>query len=350
MKAPEDDTRYAGLAARMVARRADDDAAALPASVPDRAAGITAIASALRARARRRLASRLGLGVAAAAAAVLLALGWRSLPSSGPEARRARAHLDPPSETRLAIADVQGSGTTVETPQGVRPAARGDRIAVGTVVRVPGPGELLLAVDTGTRLRVGPWSRVRLTRLDTIQRFDVESGSLDANVAKVPAGGRVSVAPADAEVEVRGTRFEVTAVPTPSACPPFARTRVTVQEGLVVVRSAGDEVRLPAGSAWPVCPPATAVVHGSPGRTHPAHPAGAAADRSLASAADASTLAEQNDLFAAALAARRRGEVDEAIRWFDRLIARFPSGQLTNSARAERHRLLDARRERAPSQ
>jgi len=348
MSGPEDDARYAGLVARVVARRADDDETALPASVPDRAASIAAIASALRARSRRRIASRLGLGVAVAAAAVLLAVGWRSLPSSGPAGSRARARLDQPSETKLAIADVEGSGTTIETPQGVRPAARGDRIAAGTVVRVPGPGQLLLAVDTGTRLRVGPWSRVRLTTLDTIQRFDIESGSLDANVAKVPAGGRFIVATADAEVEVRGTHFEVTAVPTPSACAPFARTRVTVQEGVVVVRSAGDEVRLPAGSAWPVCPPATAAVHGSHGRTHLAHPAGAAPDRALAS--DASTLAEQNDLFAAALAARRRGEVDEAIRWFDRLIARFPKGQLTNSARAERHRLLDVRQERAPSE
>ena len=66
--------------------------------------------------------------------------------------------------------------------------------------------------------------------------------------------------------------------------------------------------------------------------------------------ADPSTLAEQNDLFAAALAARRRGDLGEAIHWLDRLIARYPKGQLIDSARAERQRLLELSRERAPSE
>jgi len=57
---------------------------------------------------------------------------------------------------------------------------------------------------------------------------------------------------------------------------------------------------------------------------------------------DPSTLAAQNDLFAAALAARRRGENVEAIRWLDRLIGRYPEGPLTESARAERRRLAEA--------
>jgi TolA-binding protein len=59
-------------------------------------------------------------------------------------------------------------------------------------------------------------------------------------------------------------------------------------------------------------------------------------------AIDPSTLAEQNDLFAAALAARRRGDTVEAIQWLDRLIARYPGGPLTDSARAERRRMAAA--------
>ena len=197
-----------------------------------------------------------------------------------------------------------------------------------------------------------PALRVRLTALGAAQRFDLDSGTLEADVAQVAPGGRFVVATDDTEVEVRGTRFEVTVVPTPSACAPFVRTQVMVQEGVVAVRFAGGEVRLSAGSAWPVCPAPVPPVHLSHGRTHAPH----ALDRlpdSVASSPrlrDASTLAEQNDLFAAALTARRRGDVTEAVRWLDRLIDRYPHGQLIDSARAERQRLLVMGGDRAPSE
>jgi hypothetical protein len=152
---------------------------------------------------------------------------------------------------------------------------------------------------------------------------------------------------------VKGTRFEVAIVPTPSACAPFARTQVMVQEGVVAVRFAGGEVRLPAGSVWPSCSPPPSPVRGTPGRTRQPRASAPAADSRPPAAqqrADASTLAEQNDLFAAALAARRRGDLREAIQWLDRLIARYPTGQLIDSARAERQRLNDVSREKAPSE
>ena len=349
MTARQDDSRYARLAAKLLSRRAHGDAAAAPTRVPDRAASVAAIERALRARTRRRAARRLGWGAAAAAAAVLLAVGWRSLRSSPPVDTRAVAPIDRSAETTLAVAEVEGSATGIETPQGMRAASRGDRIAAGTIVRVFGPAPLVLALDTGTRLRVGAASRVRPTSLGAVQRFDIESGTLEADVAKVLPGGRFIVATTDAEVEVKGTRFEVTVAGTPSPCAPFARTRVTVQEGVVVVRSAGGEDRLPAGSTWPDCP-AGAAAQLAHGRTHLAHPAPPATNAPSAPSADPSTLAEQNDLFAAALAARRRGQIDEAVRWLDRLIARYPKGQLISSARAERQRLLDQRRERARSE
>jgi hypothetical protein len=68
---------------------------------------------------------------------------------------------------------------------------------------------------------------------------------------------------------------------------------------------------------------------------------------SLASARPASTvppasvshLAEQNDLFSAAMAAERRGNSTTALRKLDELIARYPGGPLSESARAERQRI-----------
>jgi len=352
MRTPEKDPRYARLAARTLERGAADDEAGTAMTLPDRTASVAAIARALRARGRRRVVPWLGWGVAAAAAAVLLSVGWRSLRSTEPATADGIARGDAPAETKLAVADINGAGAAIEASDGVRPATRGDRIAAGTSVRVPGTGHLLLALDTGTRVRVGSSSRVRLAALGATQRFEVESGSLEADVAKVPLGGRFIVATGDAEVEVKGTRFEVAVVSTPSACAPFARTQVMVQEGVVVVRFAGGEVRLPAGSVWPACPSPTPAVHGTRSRTRQRHTSATPLDSasSAAQRADASTLAEQNDLFAAALAARRRGDLGEAIHWLDRLIARYPNGQLIDSARAERQRLIEMGGERAPSE
>jgi hypothetical protein len=52
-----------------------------------------------------------------------------------------------------------------------------------------------------------------------------------------------------------------------------------------------------------------------------------------------STLSQQNDLFAAAMDARRRGELDDARRRLDELLARFPFGALAEAARGERAKL-----------
>ena len=85
---------------------------------------------------------------------------------------------------------------------------------------------------------------------------------------------------------------------------------------------------------------------------HPTHtpPKATASAPAPVAPADPSTLAEQNDLFAAALAARRRGDVIDAIHWLDRLIARYPTGPLSDSARAERHRLIEAGAVRTPTE
>jgi ferric-dicitrate binding protein FerR (iron transport regulator) len=175
-------------------------------------------------------------------------------------------------------------------------------------------------------------------------------------------GRRFLITTPDAEVEVKGTRFEVAVGPEPSTCAPHVRTRVTVQEGLVAVRFRAGEVQLAAGATWPACGPEKAASSDEPAAVSPAParqaktgvPRAAVAMPPVAPrpapATPASTLAEQNDLFAAALAASRRGDTAEALDWLDRLLARYPNGQLVDSARAERRRLLQAGARREPAE
>ena len=59
-----------------------------------------------------------------------------------------------------------------------------------------------------------------------------------------------------------------------------------------------------------------------------------------------SNLTDQNDLYAEALTAQRKGDVWGAVGAFDRLCARFPSSPLAESAAVERLRLL---RDASPS-
>jgi hypothetical protein len=54
----------------------------------------------------------------------------------------------------------------------------------------------------------------------------------------------------------------------------------------------------------------------------------------------ASDLPAQNDMFDAAMSARRRGDLRGAIAAFDRLLSRFPACPLAESATAERMKIL----------
>ena len=56
----------------------------------------------------------------------------------------------------------------------------------------------------------------------------------------------------------------------------------------------------------------------------------------------ASQLAEQNDLLSSAMAAARAGQHDSALRRLDTLLARFPDGPLSETARIERQRIKSA--------
>jgi FecR-like protein len=340
VKRPEDNAGYAGLAAR--ALRAEESSPA-PITLGNKATDVAAVERVLRSRHRSSARARaVAAGLAAVAAIVLVVAGQARLAHQ--VERGDQIALEKPRATPPQVAMIEGAGAFVELREGGRALAAGETVAAGARLRVAAAGDATLALDTGTRLALAGGASARVTELGAMQKFDLENGTLTADVAKLGPGRRFVIATPDAEVEVKGTRFKVAVLSEPSRCGPDARTSVTVEEGVVTVRYGGSETRVVAGERWPDCSPR------GKASTRPRVFVAAPATRVSSSAntdqperapdpSPSSTLAEQNDLFAAALAARRRGDVDEARHWLDQLVERYPSGQLAERARAERRRL-----------
>jgi hypothetical protein len=158
-----------------------------------------------------------------------------------------------------------------------------------------------------------------------VQVLRLDTGSIDLHVAKLSGASRFLVQTPDAEVEVRGTQFRVSIVAPESSCGAGTRTRVAVSEGVVVVRHEGIEARVTPGAEWPIgCVRAASLATPAPVNVR---------------GVGVSTLAEQNNLFASAVAAKRAGDAQGALASFDRLVAKYPAGPLAESAYVERMRL-----------
>ncbi|HWA73162.1 MAG TPA: FecR domain-containing protein [Polyangiaceae bacterium] len=346
---------YAQIAAELLAKRKPEARSRLV----DRAHGISVVAGAMAARTRlhaRVRALKLG-GLLAAAAGLALVAGWfgaHSRAQSVASACSAPSCL--PSETPARFGTVAG-----------RPFEPGQSIVAGR--------------GRSTVVEFGPVTRIALSELSELeyrdggrtQRFGLLSGAVHLKVEKLKAGQRFLVETADAQVEVRGTVFDVAVAPPEEACA-GSRTRVSVEEGLVEVRSHGKTARIRPGESWPAscdevlaADPADAaarvaasekaapVLHprsATPARAAettqpsaaPAAPRDAAASGSKpaseASAPISSALAEQNNLYAEAAALHRSGRSSEALAAYDRLLARFPAGPLAESASVGRLRIL----------
>ena len=297
---------YARLAARVLEPPSIEPG---PGELGRRKQAVEALAAALQVRSRQRLRRRRSLAVGGAAALVLVAAGL----------------VTTLSRTPVPAVQVEG----------------GEALQAGSVVRATGGRSVGLALATGTQVRLADGGRLDLAELGARQRFVLQSGRFWAKVAPLTAGQRFLVITPDAEVEVRGTVFEVVVVPPRPECE-GAATEVRVVEGLVTVRRNGRQWQIPAGQTWPgdCRPPTSAPV--SPFAAAPERPAEMARPAKPAvprPAAVGSTLAEQNQLFAAAMDARRRGDVAEARRRLDDLLVRFPFGALADSARRELARL-----------
>lgn len=194
-----------------------------------------------------------------------------------------------------------------------------------------------IQVRAGAQIEVFPDSRVSLPRR---QELRLAGGKVAVSVPKLLAPETFSVQTVDARVVVHGTRFVVEiAEPAPNG----ARTRVRVTEGRVSVFFAGRESLVSAGESWPALVARAPDPEPPPALAPSAHDA---APRHVARAAEpvksttSAALAEQNRLFASAVAARRRGDDSQAIVLLDQLLARHPQSPLAPEARVERFRAL----------
>lgn len=353
---------YAERAAKLL--RDDRDAEVPEPSAEARRASIEAIAQAIVARKRAQVRSRrmrVGFGALAAAAVIAIASGAALMHGKQADAPVAQRSSD---DAVTVVAHASGGGASVVASSGAPVAALGQTesdaraLERGSRVIAGATGHAMLAFSTGTVLDVDHGGDLTVVSRGSEQRFHLSSGEVHANVAKLGKGDRFIVETADAEVEVRGTQFDVGVIDA-STCGAGVQTRVTVREGVVVVRHAGAEDRVSAGQSWPAnCTASAEAAKGAPAEAANAaasKPAIAASQASLAKGsvaaqpAPASLLAQQNDLFQQGVAAKRRGDASEAVATFDRYLATYPSSQLAESATVERMRALrsvDATRSR----
>jgi hypothetical protein len=345
---------YAQLAAELLAKRKPEARSRLV----DRAHGISVVTGAMAKRARlhaRVRALKLG-GLLAAAAGLALVAGWfgaHSRTQSLASACSAPSCL--PSDTPGHFGMVAG-----------RPFEPGQSIVAGrgrsTVVEFGSVTRIALSEESELEYREG--SRT--------QRFGLLSGAVHLKVEKLKAGQRFLIETADAQVEVRGTVFDVAVAPPEDTCA-GSRTRVSVEEGLVEVRSHGKTTRIRPGQSWPasceelaLAPPAApaatsekaamvsrsraatraraaeSVQAGSASVPAGVHDTAASASKSggETTAQVSSVLAEQNNLYAEAAALHRSGRSSDALAAYDHLLARFPGGPLAESASVGRLRIL----------
>lgn len=357
---------HSALAAEVLRRKP----IATPTSNLSRDDGVSLVAQALeRRRSRRTLLSRMWRVTAAAAAVVLFAgAGAWQLWSSGEPKPTAEPHR---VETANRVAK--------SLPRIDRGLQDGRTIEPGATISATGEGLTRIALNSGTRLALSAGSLLSYDEGTSTHRFSLSRGSVHLEVKKLSGQERFLVNTPDAEVEVRGTVFDVSWLPARDPC--GGQTRVRVSEGIVEVRQAGAASRIAAGEHWPTeCDSGQsrkAQVPEGLNRQRPTRhdkaqkpsapfkdeiaqaplaalpSASPSPDAIQTPARRASDLAEQNDLFARANAARQSGDQRHAVQLYDELLLRFPRSPLAESAQSARLislRASDPRRARREAQ
>ncbi|QSQ23167.1 FecR domain-containing protein [Pyxidicoccus parkwayensis] len=298
----------------------------------------------------------------AAVAAVLLVL----VPLGGLLALRASRAPGPPR-----LLSVSGNVFVVRAGQ-ARPAETGTRLSLADEVgTLDGAGARLEIPGTST-VDLAPSTRLSLVS----QGVRLTAGEVYVYVSPLGSQRSFQVETPHATAVVHGTSFLVSVKPMGDS----TRSTVAVREGLVVVHWHGGEVMLGPGQSWTSAEEPTAPASTPPPTEEPAAPApkpppieeptptppprappgGRPASKSPPhgrppppppppdserEASAISQLALQNQLYQQGLAARRRGDEAEAVRFFSELLERFPDSALADEARQQRTQALEKQQE-----
>jgi hypothetical protein len=285
-----------------------------------------------------------GLTAAALVAAVVVVVGTMMVAGSDTRHLAAAPNVEAPMVGVAArITAIEGSGRV--RFNGVE-AAAADRMAVEWGARV------LVAAQSHLRLTMPNHSEVVLserTELGLPPRHDaslirltLDRGRGEFSVAPLPEGHRFVVSTPDTEVVVHGTRFVVQVQHEDGE----VVTTVEVLEGEVGVNGAGREVVLVAGQDYSSRAPATAPATPEllPEGADPQPSASVRSSATVAHQEEApgSTLAAETREYMLAMAAKRRGDDEQALARVDDFLRRHPHSTLAPHARVERFRLLKA--------
>jgi ferric-dicitrate binding protein FerR (iron transport regulator) len=356
----------------------------------DRQRLVAEIEQALRARARRRRVARRSLQLAFGAAAALALIAGKLARPEGPlvDTIKAKSHRMDRELTVIGTSGGDEAAALIGSHGGSLKA--GMAVAAGLTLRAPVSGEVRVGTADGTELTLEARTDLSVIEASETRRFSLDAGAVRAHVSRLFAGERFVVDTADAEVEVHGTVFRVAVVAADPSCGGGSTTRVSVSEGVVAVTVyGGGAVSVSAGEEWPrgcerAAPRAERSAHQvALRRQRESGKVEATAETALASMTDtvvvpptsprpllppperaeppatisttdtvvvpltspppllpSSDLAAQNDLFAAAVRAKKVGQLADAARLFDELIAGYPQGPLVVSATVQRMKVL----------
>jgi len=234
-----------------------------------------------------------------------------------------------------------------------RASARADLFKRGDALHTDAQEIRVGTLENGAEVRLSGGTELTVSALFSgTDELVLDRGRVDLTVPKLGTGHTLSVTTPDSTVTVRGTRFSVEVV-LEGAHPV---TNVTVTQGSVWVRQGDARLVLEAGSQWSSraaeqpAPVASAALGAASSRasshaeTAPSKlastPSSVREDKALPLAAESSTLAEENDLYAAASRAAREGNDTLAIGTLNGLLSRYPNSPLAQNARVDRFRAL----------
>jgi hypothetical protein len=280
---------------------------------------------------RVRFVRRASLVVTAlGGAAVALAIAMGSL-----------LHPAGPARSAATVAVLDGT-LWLDAHTGRRTLSAGQASGVdgSDVLESPNERETRVQLADTATLTLGPASRVGTVlaaanapeAAPTFEAVKLIRGRAHLQVRKLHAGQRFHVLTPDADVQVRGTEFDVELVDRATGHP--VPTCVRVQEGLVAVVARGETHLVAPGQTWGcAAEPTHAAPPPAPEVTHQRQ---ASSNSSSAPPyrPSPSDLRLQNAMFQQALEAERAGRYADAARLYRRLLSHAPHGPLSVQARA----------------